>query len=81
MKMPASWASKRGLKGPWPCEVCHELSQYADVSKGINRIFCRNPVCGFTRIVDKRRARVIENDGTCWEFSSDGTKRQVRMRA
>lgn len=78
--MKLDWASKRGLKGPWPCEACGELSQYADVSKGINRIFCRNPHCDFKRLVDKRHSRVIENDGTVWEFDGNGNKRQVRLR-
>lgn len=80
MRLPVSWAAKRGLKGPWPCEACHEISQYADVKRGINRIFCRNPVCGFTRIIDKRSHRTVENDGTCWEYFGDGSKRQVTCR-
>ena len=78
--MKLNWATKRGLKGPWPCENCHELSQYADVTKGVNRIFCRNESCGFTRIVDKRHHRTIENDGTCWEYDGTGSKRQIRMQ-
>ena len=78
--MNLSWAAKRGLKGPWPCENCGQLSQYADVTQGINRIFCRNERCSFERIVDKRHSRIVENDGTCWEFYGDGSKRQVRMR-
>lgn len=78
--MPVSWASRRGFKGPWPCENCGELSQYADVTKGINRVFCRNPHCDYLRIVDKRHGRVVENDGTVWEYDNYGAKRQVRMR-
>ena len=80
MKMPADWATKRGFKGPWPCESCGQISQYADVRHGLNRIFCRNERCRFERIIDKRNHRTIENDGTCWEYNSDGTKRQVTCR-
>ena len=80
MRMPTDWATRRGLKGPWPCESCGELSQYADVSKQVNIIFCRNPVCGFRRIVDKRHQRTVENDGSQWEYDGHGNKRQVRNR-
>jgi hypothetical protein len=80
MNMPISWAAKRGLKGPWPCEDCGQLSQYTDVSKRINRVFCRNERCRFERIIDKQHGRVIENDGTCWEYDNRGNKRQVTCR-
>lgn len=80
MQLPVSWATRRGLRGPWPCDACGQISQYAEVSKGVNRVFCRNPQCLYVRIIDKRRGRIIENDGTCWEFDDAGNKRQVRMR-
>ena len=69
--------SSSGIVGPWPCEQCGNLSQFADINKGINRVFCRNENCRYERIIDKRHHRIIENDGTAWEFDSDGTKRRI----
>jgi len=66
----------RGIEGPWPCSECGELTQYADITSRINRIFCRN--CDYTRLIDKRNHRIIENDGTHWTFDDDGNKTQVR---
>lgn len=72
--------SKHGFLGPWQCEKCGQLSQYADIRNAINRIFCRNPICGFCRVVDKRHHRIIEDDGSEWELDSEGNKRRVRAR-
>ena len=66
-----------GIEGPWPCSECGELTQYADITRRVNRIFCKNQKCDFTRIIDKANHRIIENDGTHWVFDSDGNKRQV----
>jgi hypothetical protein len=67
----------KGIVGPWPCEACGQLSQFADIGPRINRIFCRNERCGFQRIIDKAAYRIVENDGTCWEFDNKGRKWQV----
>lgn len=69
-----------GIIGPWPCEACGELSQYADVTRKINRVFCKNESCGFTRIIDKGRSVIQESDGTVWRFDTDGNKVQVRRQ-
>ena len=71
--------SSRGIAGPWPCESCGQLSQYAEVKPQINHVFCRNENCRYERIIDKKHSRIIENDGTVWEFYEDGSKRQIRM--
>jgi len=63
-----------GITGPWPCDQCGELSQYADVGPVINRIYCVNEACDFTRIVDKHYHRIVENDGTHWQYDGDGNK-------
>ena len=60
--------------GPWPCEACGKLSQYANTSKDKNMIYCRNESCGYRRIVDKRKCRIVENDGTVWGFDNQGNK-------
>jgi hypothetical protein len=64
------------IVGPWPCENCKALAQFADRSRFINRIFCKH--CGYQRVIDKRRCRIIENDGTVWAFDADGNKWRVR---
>lgn len=64
--------------GPWRCERCNEMSQYAVTTPNRNRILCKNPSCGFERLVDKRRSRIIEPDGTHWMFDGNGNKWQVR---
>jgi hypothetical protein len=66
--------------GPWPCEECGQLSQYAEVRSEVNHVYCKNEACRFERIVDKRRFRIVENDGTTWEYDGRGAKRQVRSR-
>lgn len=66
-------------QGPWPCERCGNLSQFCDVGIKLNRIYCRNDNCKFLRIIDKVASRIVEDDGTVWEYYSDGTK--VRVRA
>lgn len=67
-----------GIVGPWPCEKCGQLSQFADMAQHINRIFCRNERCGFMRVVDKRRSLILEDDGSTWQFDGQGNKRRVR---
>lgn len=71
----ANPGTKEILAGPWKCEKCEELSQYAVIRASINRVFCKN--CDFERIIDKRHMRVIEADGTHWEYDNRGNKRQV----
>jgi hypothetical protein len=68
-----------GICGPWPCEACGQLSQYADVKRGINHIFCKNERCRYERIIDKRNSRIVENDGTVWQYDSTGNKCRIRM--
>jgi hypothetical protein len=67
-----------GIVGPWPCEKCGKLSQYADLTSKINRIFCKNENCRYMRVVDKWNKYIVEDDGTHWKFSDDGTKVRVR---
>lgn len=64
----------KGVVGPWPCDACGKMSQFAEVSKDRNIVFCRNESCGFRRIIDKRRSRIVENDGTIWGFDNQGNK-------
>jgi len=71
---------KRGIIGPWPCDSCKQLTQYADVGSETNYIFCRNPGCEFERIVDKRRSIIKESDGTFWRFDTDGNKTRIRAQ-
>lgn len=66
-----------GIIGPWKCDECKELSQYADIKPDRNHIFCRNPSCRFERIVDKRRQIIRENDGTFWKFDTNGAKSRI----
>lgn len=66
--------------GPWPCEKCKELSQYAVVTSKKNRVFCRNESCGFNRLIDKRNHIIVEADGTTWAFDGAGNKWRVRGR-
>lgn len=69
----------KGIAGPWPCEKCGQLSQFADIGPRMNRIFCKNERCRFTRLIDKQASRIIEDDGTVWEFDNLGNKRRIRM--
>ena len=70
----------RGIIGPWPCNECGELSQYADIGSKTNYIFCRNPNCKFERIIDKRRNIIRESDGTYWRFDTAGNKTRIRAQ-
>jgi hypothetical protein len=70
----------KGIVGPWPCSECKELTQYADIGRETNYIFCRNPNCKFERIIDKRRNIIRENDGTFWKFDADGHKTRIRAQ-
>lgn len=67
--------------GPWRCEACGALSQFAEIRRGVNFVYCKNEACRYERIVDKRHSRIVENDGTVWEFDHAGNKKQVRARA
>lgn len=67
-----------GIIGPWECSECKELSQYADIGRETNYIFCRNPNCRAERIIDKRRHIIRENDGTFWQFDGEGRKTRIR---
>lgn len=64
-------------QGPWPCERCGELSQFADVRLKYNRIYCKNEACRFERIIDKKEMRIVEDDGTQWRYDREGNKWQV----
>lgn len=66
--------SSQGIVGPWPCSECGELSQYADVQRYMNTIFCKNESCRYRRTIDKRRNRIVENDGSVWWFDNYGNK-------
>lgn len=66
------------LVGPWLCEQCGKLSQFAVIKTSKNRVFCRNENCGYERLIDKRHARIIEADGTVWAFNASGDKWRVR---
>lgn len=70
-----------GIIGPWKCEKCGHMTQYADVGETINIIFCRFHRCDFRRTVDKRLHIIIEDDGSMWEFDpTDGTKVRITPR-
>lgn len=77
MKIPLQNGSEK-LVGPWPCEKCGKLSQYAVTTPKRNRVFCRNENCKYERIVDKRRSRIIEDDGSVWAFDNAGNKWRIR---
>lgn len=64
--------------GPWPCEQCGKLSQFAIITASRNRVFCRNESCGFERLIDKRYSRIVEADGSVWAFDAAGNKWRVR---
>jgi len=66
------------IVGPWQCDECKQLSAYADKKSDRNEIFCRN--CGFRRTVHTKKRRIIENDGTLWEYDGAGNKTRVRMQ-
>lgn len=68
----------KGIVGPWDCSECGQRSQFADIQRHVNRIFCKNESCRFERIIDKRRNRIVENDGSVWAFDEAGRKVQVR---
>lgn len=67
-----------GIFGPWQCESCGNLSQFADINSRVNRIFCRNEACRYERIIDKKACYIVENDGTHWKFDDEGNKVRVR---
>ena len=69
---------QHGIVGPWPCSECGERSQYTDIGTETNYVFCRNPYCGFERIIDKKNSIIKENDGTFWRFDADGAKIRIR---
>lgn len=67
-----------GIIGPWQCSKCGHITQYADVQPDVNRVFCRYFSCDFWRVIDKRHHRIVEDDGTMWEFDPlNGTKTRV----
>lgn len=69
----------KGINGPWLCQECGHLTQYADVQREINIVFCTYHRCDFQRVIDKRHHRIIEPDGTHWRFDPNtGEKHQVR---
>ena len=68
--------SRSSWDGPWPCERCGNLAQYAECRTDINTIFCK--YCGFHRIIDKVHKRIVEDDGTHLIYDNNGNKRRVR---
>lgn len=62
--------------GPWECEQCHNLTQFAEIQHGANHIYCK--YCGFERIIDKKRRIIVEDDKTFWTWDSEGKKEQIR---
>lgn len=66
----------RGIVGPWTCEKCGHLTQYADVGRDINIVFCRFHRCDYRRTIDKRHNIIIEDDGTMWEFDPDTSEKE-----
>lgn len=74
----AGLKTRRGIVGPWLCESCGKESQFCDISGSKNRVFCRNPSCDFTRIIDKKNHRIVENDGSVWSFDNEGNKTRIR---
>lgn len=67
------------LTGPWPCDQCGMMTQFAEIKHGRNKIFCKNELCRYTRTVDTFNRRIVENDGTQWQYDG-GKKWQVRPR-
>jgi hypothetical protein len=70
--------TRRGIVGPWECEKCHQISQFCDIGATKNRVFCRNPSCDYTRLIDKKHNTIREDDGTVWMFDSEGNKTRIR---
>jgi hypothetical protein len=69
------------LTGPWPCEACGNMTQFADIKSDQNHIFCKNPACDFQRTVDKRNHRILESDGTLWSYDPNTSeKKRIRMQ-
>jgi hypothetical protein len=66
----------KGIVGPFPCDVCKKVAAFADIKRTENIIFCK--ACTFRRVIDKRHARIVENDGSVWQFDNQGNKRRVR---
>lgn len=61
-------SSLRGITGPWICQKCGHLTQYADVQPEVNRVFCRFTSCDYWRVIDKTNCIILEDDGTYWGF-------------
>lgn len=68
------------LDGPWECERCKMLTQFGECKNDINRIFCVNEHCRFVRIIDKRNRRIMEADGSVWQYDPV-SGRKVRVRS
>lgn len=76
------WAFEKigTTQGPWQCEKCGNMSQFCDVGVKLNRVYCMNENCDFLRIIDKAASRIMEDDGTTWQYYPDGSKVRVRAR-
>lgn len=68
------------IDGPYPCDQCKEQSCFTHITTAQNKVYCKNPHCNYTRIIDKRNKIIIENDGTYWQYGDDGSKVQIRGR-
>lgn len=66
--------------GPFPCDQCKELSCFCHITTDTNKVFCKNPHCGYQRTIDKRNRIIIENDGSHWQYYDDGSKVRIRGR-
>jgi hypothetical protein len=69
------------LSGPFPCDQCHQLSCFAEVTAKQNKIFCQNKYCNFSRTIDKSKQVIVENDGTFWHYNPEtGAKVRITPR-
>lgn len=67
--------------GPWPCEQCKEITQFAEVKGDKNHIYCVNEYCRHERIVDKKNRVIVEPNGTHWLYNPNtGQKVQITPR-
>jgi hypothetical protein len=67
--------------GPWTCERCKKVTQFAKMTAEKNVIYCTNPYCRLERIVDKRHQIIVEPDGTYWIYNPvTGQKIQTRPK-
>ena len=66
-----------GEVGPWPCEACGNVTQFAVVSRTRTVVQCLYENCNYRRMIDKVHNIIRENDGTWWRFDNDGNKTRI----